>query len=139
MLELQPLLDGVRLSELKSEDIAFLVGETGSERDRLIILVRAALLAREIKLPTEVFYGLARMGLKLELDTLLQEKPALILKALLTAIKKAIIPTALAESLDKILERWRELPFEHGLEVAHDLFIELLDEQSKTPLGACRI
>ena len=133
--DLQPLLDGVPLAELTSEDIAFLVGETGLERERLIMLARSAQLARETNLPTEVFYGLARLGLKLELDKLLREKREVIRKTLQTAIRKAIIPAAVADSLDNILERWRRLPFEQGLEVVHELFVELLDEQTKTPLA----
>ena len=63
-----PVIDELLLTELTAEDLVFLFNELGLEQQtdvqqRLVWLRGSALLAQEMSLPTEAFYGLARTGL----------------------------------------------------------------------------
>jgi hypothetical protein len=73
LAKINPILDGVKFANVTDEDITFLVGATGIERERIEFLRKAAQLAQEtdlpttpqIDLPTVVFYGLVRQNLPL--------------------------------------------------------------------------
>ena len=143
---LTPLLEDSQPADLTKEDISFLLKELADElivnRRRLQLLADSARLARETRLPTEAFYGLARQ---------LQRKPPLDLKsfllltrsaskvALQAAIKKNIIPKSLQDSVDSILGRLEQLKIENRLLVQRPLTGRLLNEKTGKPLVNYRV
>ena len=151
LLILQPVLEDVQLADLSADDVIFLVGETGIERNFLEWLHGAAALSRETGVPVEAFYGWARSEpplpphwLKL-LDTSEPERQAQTLRdvlgeliaaprerlraSLLSAIDRSIIPTELGERLDEIIRLLKR----QGV-VMHQAVGRLLDNESGEPL-----
>jgi hypothetical protein len=106
---LDTVREKVSIAEFTKEDIAFLSGETSIPTQRIEWLVIAEHLAKRTKLPSAVFYGLARMELPTDLSDLLDQDPKIIRQALETALERNIIPGALRKDLDQILERLSQL------------------------------
>jgi hypothetical protein len=124
--ELQPLLVNVtiagvpspttidQLADLKTDDIDFLVGETGEPRTKLEAVVRAAVLQKlsaatststaPAAIPAPIFYGLAREGLPLDLAALLKRSVAELQAALTQALQQNIVPAALADGLAQTVQ-----------------------------------
>lgn len=134
---LKPVLEELQPADLTKEDLAFILKELASEKivTKLLLqlLADSARLARETRLPTEAFYGLARQ---------LQFKPPLNLKMFLTltksackatlqaAIKKNIIPRRLQDAIDSILGRLEQLKIENKLLVQRPLTGRILNEET---------
>ncbi len=134
--DLAPILQDLSPTELTEEDIDFLVKETGADPDRVKLLIKAAGLAVETNLPTEVFYGFARRDLPLELQALRDQDFETLRDALLKAIEQNIIPAGLKQSLDNILTHLKE-PREEQVyrETVLRTFVgRLLAEESGEPL-----
>ena len=128
--ELEPVLQGVPLYELKEEDVTFLANDTGIERQRIILLVEAAKLSREaiipdtskiistpvlsaavratetVTLPTEVFYGFFRHNLPTGLPDLLKQSRDTLSRALKNSLRDNIIPASLSDHIDEILDKY---------------------------------
>src|SRR5947209_9220143 len=83
---LLPLSEDVHLSDLTDEDVAFLLAETGGDRQHLEFLRQGAKLSLETHVPTTVFYGFARQGLSLDKENLLMLDSGTWRRALKTAI-----------------------------------------------------
>ena len=130
--ELEPLLadmsvEGIRVptlnerfADLNSDDIDFLTGETGIERQRIEVLTQAARLRKQghaegFELPAGVFYGLAREGLPLDLSALYTHSPQAQRDALNHALADNIIPAMLEDGLDRILADLQKLIAGHAL------------------------
>ncbi|MGH8527895.1 MAG: hypothetical protein ACREXY_27860, partial [Gammaproteobacteria bacterium] len=109
------------VADLKADEIDFLNGETGIERQKLAFFVTAATLQKwshtqESNVPTAIFYGLAREGLPLDLPALYREGPQKQRAALKQAIDDNIIPALDRESLDNIIENLQRLLVRHVLQ-----------------------
>ena len=132
--ELLPLLESVHLSELTDEDVAFLVGETGSDRQHLEFLRQGAKLSLQTHVPTAVFYGFARQGLPLDKESLLSLDPGTWLRALKTAIAQHIIPSTLQASLDEIITLLTQLRL-----ITHKVIGQLLNQEKEAPLAGLNV
>ena len=133
--QLAPILQDVPLAELTEEGIRFLVSETGLDRQRIEFLAQAARLARDTDLPTEVFNGLARRGLPLDLEALLAKDLTELRHSLESAIDANIIPARLRASLNEIMERLEQLRLERGTVVTYEFFGQFLNQQTSAPLA----
>jgi hypothetical protein len=127
LFTLQPVLEDVQLADLSADDIDFLVGETGVERNFLEWLHGAAALSDETGIPTEAFYAFARREPSLPADwvhllarrRLPPEESGVVLKAILDKLTEAprdelrsaltqaidleVIPAAFKERVDDIV------------------------------------
>ena len=125
---LTPLLEGVPLTGLTSDDVWFLANETGHPLTQIAFLADDARLAERTGMPQAVFFGLAvlRVGViepeevegahtdqrrlpVVDLATVLEEPVKALLKALKSAIEKRLVPIGLNDQLDIIEERFSEL------------------------------
>ena len=79
-------------------------------------------------LPPEIFYGFLRQNLPTNLPELLAQGRTVQRKALEAAIAQHIIPGALLENLDKILDQLQQLIVQHAFEPE--------EEEGRTSLGA---
>ena len=119
--DLEPVLGDVSLPELTSDDLDFLHGDTGIDRNHLLWMSLAAKCAlgtagvsdrrtAEIygankgapTIPMEAFYGWFRMGLPTDLPSLWSRKTNELISALKTAIARRIIPAGMPRQLDAI-------------------------------------
>jgi hypothetical protein len=129
LLTLKPVLEDVQLADLSADDIDFLAGETGIERNFLEWLHGAAALSSGTGIPTEAFYAFARREPSLPADwvhlparrSLPPEESGVVLKAILNKLTEAprdelrsaltqaieidreIIPAAFKERIDDIV------------------------------------
>ena len=131
---LSPIVGDVSFANLTDEDTAFLAGETGEDRQRIEFLRQSALLANETNLPTYVFYGFARRGLSLELETLLNQDSQTLREALIDTIEEQIIPN-ISDDLDDILSAIAQLKLDRGTLVNYSLFGQLLNQNTEAPLS----
>jgi peptidoglycan hydrolase-like protein with peptidoglycan-binding domain len=131
---LLPLLEDVHFSDLTDEDIAFLVAETGDDRQRLEFLRQGAKLSLETHVPTTVFYGLARQGLSLAKESLLALDPDTWRRALTTASAQHIIPAMTQASLDEISKLLTQLRL-----ITHKLIGQLLNQEKVVPLAGLKV
>lgn len=139
LAELTPVLDDIRLADLTDDDLTFLVGESGMDRPRLELVRHAAQLARETRMPTEVFYGFGRHHPPLDLDQLLALPPQMLHGFLEAAITENIIPAGVRESFDEIMRRFEQLRIERGLLESRQVIGRLLNETSGAPLGGLTV
>ncbi len=124
--EIEPLLVNVtvpglpavtlveKLADLKLDEIDFLAGETGIDKQKIAFLVASAGLqkkasAEQFSIPAEAFYGLAREGLPTDLPALGLRAQQERSDALDRALKDNIIPAALRDSLPSVLEQLQRL------------------------------
>lgn len=120
LAEITPLLpQGLSLADLtedeRHQDITFLTGETGQDRQRITFLVLAHQMARR-DLPPEVFYGLFRQGLPTTLSALLAVNSRAQRRALEKSLRDNIVPAVLSADLVRILESLQELFVTRALE-----------------------
>lgn len=101
---LAPRLDGASVGALTPSEVAFLASESGQGADQVRLLSGAERLARETGLPAEVFYGMARQGLPVDLESLLSSTPELRQTALQGALDANQAPAALRSSTSAILD-----------------------------------
>jgi len=135
LAELTPALQDLPLAELTEDDITFLQRETALDRRHIERLVQSAVLGKDTELLTEVFYGLARQDLPLNLEALLPMTRSDLRKHLQTAIDNNLIPASLGDNLDDIMDNIEQVQFERGVWVMLDFFGRLLDQESKAPLA----
>src|SRR5262249_37226321 len=107
--ELTPLFEGVALADLVDQDLAFLFGETGIDRQRLEFLRQGAKLSRETDIATEAFYGWARENIPIIFPFMLALSNDKLRDALKQAIDGKIVPARLLDSLDEIIGRLDQL------------------------------
>src|SRR5262245_37218649 len=105
MAAVSPVLDGVRPADLTDADLAFLVGETGLDRQWLDFLRRSAALNQDTGLPTAAFYGWGRESLPLILTDLLDLEPQVLRQSLASAIDHNIVPARLRDQVEQIMRR----------------------------------
>lgn len=149
LLENQGLPEGQELAHLTAEDIRFLTGETGIDRQHLEFLHQAAQLSQQSGLLAEVHYGWVRQGFPRRaaqrgsveqiLAQLLATRSSVLRRALESAIKSNIIPLSVQTMLDAVMERLEELRRELGLPdespvVAHEVIGQLLNKETGAPL-----
>src|SRR5258706_3405186 len=116
--ELTPTLRDVPLHQLDENDIDFLAGDTGQDRQHIAWLARAANLAHESNSPTgsdallrgtnipaEAFYGWFRLNLPTDWESLGLLPISTLRNTLLAAIDQNIIPARLREEVEGILAR----------------------------------
>lgn len=90
--QIGPLLGGVAVQNLRTEDIDFLSRSTGIEAQFIELVGRAARLAVGSGIPPETFYGLGRLGHPLDLAQLAALDPATLRDGLTQAIAARSIP-----------------------------------------------
>ncbi len=104
-----PLLQGLSPADLiedeTHQDISFLAGETGHERQHIELLAEAARLARPCGIPVEAFYGWFREGLPHGLEALERTGRSLLESALERAVTNNIIPEYLLDKRVQFIER----------------------------------
>jgi Tc toxin complex TcA C-terminal TcB-binding domain/ABC toxin N-terminal region/Neuraminidase-like domain len=109
--QLEPLLDGVALADLREDsehqDFSFLGAETGIPRDRLEMLSQAAREAGltfddGLTLPQEAFYAWFRYELPRERAVLLAAPPSVLARTLKRAIGERVIPARVARLLAEL-------------------------------------
>jgi hypothetical protein len=135
---LSPIVGDVSFANLTDDDTAFLAGKTGTDRQRIETLRQAAVLTRQTKLPTDLFYGFGRRELSLDLDNLLSQDTPTLRDTLLDTIEETIIPD-LSEDLDRILANLDQLKLGQGLVVNYSLLGQLLDQETEAPLVGYKI
>jgi peptidoglycan hydrolase-like protein with peptidoglycan-binding domain len=117
--QLTPLLEGLSFAELteddKHQDVTFLSGETSQDPDRITFLIAAHRLLKDTEVPAEVFYGLFRQGLPVQLPALLAQSPDVQCHALIRSAQANIISPAFADEADAILERFKALVVREAL------------------------
>ncbi|MCC5907083.1 MAG: ribosomal protein L7/L12 [Balneolaceae bacterium] len=125
---LKPLLEGVPLSGLTSDDVWFLTNETGRSLEEIAFLADDARLAQRTGMPEAVFFGLGMLEVGVvkteevegarkdqqslpfvDLPTVLEEPVENLIKILKTAIENRLIPVGMRNQLDKIEERFADL------------------------------
>jgi peptidoglycan hydrolase-like protein with peptidoglycan-binding domain len=129
---LTPVLQDVPLHELTDEDINFLTGDTGLERQRIFWLRESAKREEDTKLvdpdihthvaykrlPSPVFYGWFRQNLPTDLDALVNQQEDALRLGLEAALRENIIPVQFRELLDQVFSHWREFKLRRMLQPA---------------------
>jgi hypothetical protein len=118
-----------QLADLKTDDIDFLVNETGEPRAKLEAVVTAAILQEQSSvgtstaatgtaaaIPAPIFYGLAREGLPLDLSALLRRSVADLQAALTQALQQNIIPAALKDGLPQTVQNLHQFLVSRSLQ-----------------------
>jgi hypothetical protein len=105
---LTPVMNGVALAELTEEDRDFLRQRTGIDEQHLGYLTTAAQHGKETGLPAEIFYGLYRQGLATSLSSLLGAGARAHRRALEDSLRGKIIPAAVGDQLETLLEELRQ-------------------------------
>lgn len=113
---LTPVVQDVSFAELTEDDRAFLRGETGIDMQHLVFLTTAAQHGEQTDLPPELFYGLFRQGLSLSLSGLLAAGPRAHRRALEASLGENVIPIALRDRLDTLLESLQQALLKHAFE-----------------------
>ena len=103
--ELDPLLEDVPLPQLTTEDVTFLAGETGIDRQHIDYLISSQIWSPETGVQAAALYGLQRAGLPATLPELLAESKQRQRAALESAISGNIIPLSIQDEIDSILAR----------------------------------
>src|SRR5262249_39769241 len=104
-----PILEGVALADLTSQDLDFLSGDTQIDQQHLGFLPPSAKLSTQTGIPMGGFYGWARQNIPPSLDSILPLPDEELRRALECAIAENIIPAELRESLANILNRIDQL------------------------------
>jgi hypothetical protein len=129
--EILPLLDGLSFLDLKEDeehqDFTFLTQETGQPRNRIEFLPLAFEFAQQTDLLPEVFYGLFRQNLPIDLPSLLAQHPQLLLLALQNSVHQNIIPANLSNGLEEIVEQLQQLRVRFALDTSKDFNATLGD------------
>ena len=149
--EIAPVIEGVLLTELTDEDVAFLVNELELElprevqQQRVEWLRRSSLLAQDTQLPAEALYGWGRKDMPAGLAELaavrLSEMPKVLEKlaslsgeglrnGLLAAIEENIIAASFRTRVDETV---RQLT--RRVQVLRSVISQLQDEETKEPLA----
>jgi hypothetical protein len=110
-----------RLADLKSEDVDFLIGETGEPRSKLQAIVTAALfqnqaLTMRLIIPAEAFYGVARQGIPLDAARLLTRSVLQLRSDLTQSVQANIIPLTLTPSLPQLAQGIHQFAVRQGLQ-----------------------
>ena len=117
-----------QLAVLNDADVDFIASETGNPRDQIALLVGASALQRSTASPTtpsgaipaEVFYGLAREGLPLNLAALATRTASERNDALTRAIADGIVPAALRDTMTGALAQLQQIAVTAALRLAPD-------------------
>jgi hypothetical protein len=133
--DVTPVLDGVAVSDLTDDDITFLVGETRTRRQLLVVLRQSSQLARSSGLAAEALYGLGRQGVPLDVERLVALPTAALLRALIGSISRNIIPARVRDTLDTIAGELDGLRRAHPPITSHPVRGRLLDADSALPVA----
>ena len=139
---IKPLLGDLRLTQLREDDeqqeISYLAGRSGVDRQQLQALVQAAQLAEETALPIEALYSLARQNHATTLASLLALRPEALRQTLDSAIRQNIIPIVslpdetLQRQLDEqLIKQTFKQPAEAGRLAMGDLVATVLPAGEK--------
>jgi len=144
LVDLTPVLENVSLTELTDEDVAFLAGETGIDKQHINILRQAAQLTHAIGISTAVLYGLGRENISLSTTSLAATSLDTLRKTLETAISQRIVPASLHDSLADIMHRLKQLQLQQALKTreqftAHDFTGQLLNQNTGAILAGFTI
>lgn len=108
--KIKPITDAeqVQLGQLQENeqfhDISFLAGETGEDAERIKFLNTAFAHLKATRIPADIFYGLFRQGLPLELNVLLLVKKENLENTIRQAIDENIISSKWLPGLEKIIQ-----------------------------------
>lgn len=103
------------LADFDEDDLAFLSAKSGVDPRELVLLKQSAGLAHETRLPVELFYGLGRQRIPLSLPALLAQDPAKRRAAAKAALDEGQIPTRMADTVARGLDKLDELTVEEAL------------------------
>ena len=81
----------------------------------LVLLKQSAALAKETRLPAELFYGLGRQKVPLSLPAILAQEPAKRRAAAKAALDAGEIPERMAEEIERGLDKLDALTVEEAL------------------------
>jgi 5-hydroxyisourate hydrolase-like protein (transthyretin family) len=114
---LEPRLRGLRFSELgeddKHQDVSFISGNTGADPRQVALLIAANRLSVRTAIPVELYYGLFRNDLSVDLPSLMIQDPDVLRRALERAVADNIIPDRFGDEIDELPARFKELVVEH--------------------------
>lgn len=100
---IEPLLGDIDPGDLteddKNQDVSFLAGETGFEQFKIQYFATAHQLQTQTKLPAEIFYGLFRENLPVELSEIIVEPEETLTKAIELASSANIISSQTADQV----------------------------------------
>ncbi|MFN0171585.1 MAG: peptidoglycan-binding domain-containing protein, partial [Bryobacteraceae bacterium] len=118
LITVAPLINNIPVADLTTEDVDFLTGETGLDRQFLSFLVIAHRHATtaESAVDAAVFYGLMRAALPVELLLLLAQGPEVQRDALKRAVAENIIPAYVTNNLEVILAQLKALRVRFALQ-----------------------
>ncbi len=105
--KLTPLLQKVKASELKQEDITYLAGKTGLDPMHIVYYAKSKQLEQRSKISAGRFYALFRAGLPTDLPGLLAQDAGVQQKALETALRDNLIPKSLVKEPGQAAEEIR--------------------------------
>ena len=116
---LEPRLRGLRFSELgeddKHQDVSFISGNTGADPRQVALLIAANRLSVRTAIPVELYYGLFRNDLSVDLPSLMIQDPDVLRRALERAVADNIIPDRFGDEIDELPARFKELVVEEAV------------------------
>jgi hypothetical protein len=107
--ELEPVLEGVPLTNLQDNDIDFLAGDTGIERQHISWLAESARRNQDTDaIPPQVYYALFRQGMPTKLSELLLQPADLIREALERSLAANVIPAHFRDDIAGYLQTFEK-------------------------------
>lgn len=113
----QPHLDGIKMSDVTVADIELLECKAQQPPLHIAYLVIASRYAQRSEVPAAAYYGFFRMQLPTQLPKLVSQSIQVQRQALTDALAANIIPSALKDDRDKILQQLRQTAVHLALEV----------------------
>jgi hypothetical protein len=138
--DLQPVLENVRPAELNEDDLDFLVGETGFDRERLEALRAAGMLEEKTTISAQTFYALGRARFPLALDQLCLVDFEAIECAVVAASEQGVVDASARGSVEALLALLR-VRRDSGLSADswHELTVRVLDDRTGEPLAGAAV
>lgn len=127
---LTPILEGQPLSELTDENVTFLSRCTDIDKEIIELLRQTARLSRQTPIPSEAFYGIARMKLPIELNKLAGLSFNNVKDSLHSAVDQKIVSKELLVNINETVKELKR----YG-KLTHRLVVQLLNEKNNVPLS----
>jgi hypothetical protein len=148
LIRLAPVLESVTTADLTADDVVFLAHETGIAPSSVELIRASAQLAQRTNLPPGMFYGFARRGLPVDLETLAALPVTELVQALRAGIDQHLVPVALRADLGALAQRLKQYqaqrlqrasqpPSDQG--AAYLVHARLVDEVSGAPLSGFKV
>jgi hypothetical protein len=127
------------VADLSNDELSFLQGATGVTRESLDLLQASARLARETRLPAEVFYGLGHQRLALGVESLLSRDVAQLRRALDDAKGTGAIDVDIETHLGRLVKLLEEAGVTRGLRTRRTITLALRDHTDHRPLSGVSV